>query len=61
MKEASRFIGLEVPVYQADETILKTVIRSNPGIILWKNGKIIKKWHINKAPEWAEIEGYMKD
>ncbi|MCO6461519.1 MAG: hypothetical protein J5I59_08955 [Saprospiraceae bacterium] len=57
---AIKKMGINVPAYQADETILKTVIRSNPGIILWKDGTIIKKWHINKAPSWDEVKEYIK-
>lgn len=57
---ATKTLDITVPAYQADETILKTIIRSNPGILLWKDGAIIKKWHINKAPEWKEIQEYMK-
>lgn len=60
MNDAKAALNIDFPVYQGDETILKTVIRSNPGILLWKDGVIIKKWHINKAPDWAEIETYMK-
>ncbi|HLT94166.1 MAG TPA: hypothetical protein VKZ56_06365 [Membranihabitans sp.] len=31
----------------ADEVLLKTIIRSNPGFILVKDGVILKKWHYN--------------
>ncbi len=35
----------------ADETMLKTMIRSNPGIILIQDGNIIGKWHYNDIPQ----------
>lgn len=35
----------------ADERTLKTMIRSNPGLILIKEGNIINKWDGSKVPE----------
>ena len=32
---------LAVPYYYADATVLKTIIRSNPGIALWNNGTVL--------------------
>lgn len=43
------------PFASMDETTLKTIIRSNPGIVLLKKGIIVKKWHYNDLPEFAEV------
>lgn len=39
--------GFRYQFYQVDEVILKGMIRSNPGIILLKDRKIINKWNFN--------------
>ncbi len=47
--------GLDIPLYTSDDILLKTIVRSNPGIVLWKDGKVVKKWHINKLPTFDEM------
>jgi uncharacterized membrane protein YphA (DoxX/SURF4 family) len=44
------------PFYTADDLLLKTIMRSNPGLVLWKDGKIIQKWHYKKMPSYDEIK-----
>ncbi|MBK8349912.1 MAG: DoxX family protein [Saprospiraceae bacterium] len=53
--------GLDVEYLTADEKLLKTIMRSNPGIILWKDGVLLQKWHYKKLPEWSVIKSkYLK-
>lgn len=47
---------LAVPYYFVDATVLKTIVRSNPGITLWKDGTVKGMWHHNDTPEAGEIE-----
>jgi len=39
-----------------DEKILKTVIRSNPGLVLLKDGVVLGKWHYNNFPTFEHVQ-----
>ncbi|MCB0550070.1 MAG: DoxX family protein [Phaeodactylibacter sp.] len=53
--------GCTFPFYTADDILLKTIVRSNPGVVLLKNGRVIQKWHHKQLPSFEEIkEKYMK-
>ncbi len=43
------------PFYYADGTVLKTIIRSNPGLVLMKGSKVLAQWHYNDIPAYVEI------
>jgi hypothetical protein len=47
-------------LYQADETFIKTVIRSNSGLVLLKNGIVLGKWHHKNIPNAEEMDLYLK-
>lgn len=50
------------PFYQADEIVLKTMIRANPGLMLMKDGEVLAKWHNNDFPAYKEVKAeYIKE
>lgn len=50
--------GWNVLAAQADATVVKTMIRSNPGIILLKEGTVLAKFHHNNTPDGGEVLDY---
>ncbi len=47
--------GWEVTGLQADATVVKTIIRSNPGILVLKDGVVLGKYHHNNTPDALEV------
>lgn len=52
---------LAAPYYFADETILKTMVRANPGTILLKDGVVLGKWHYNDTPSPETLQKLLID
>ena len=57
IEDISDDLGLDYEFYAGDEIMIKTMIRSNPGLILLKNGTIIAKWSTRDFPSMAEWNG----
>ncbi len=45
-----------VPYYKVDATVLKTIMRSNPGTWLMQDGVVRGKWHYNTTPSAEEVK-----
>jgi uncharacterized membrane protein YphA (DoxX/SURF4 family) len=48
-------------IYSCDDTELKTMIRSSPGLFLLKGDLIIDKWHHNDFPEYESIQSHFNN
>jgi hypothetical protein len=52
--------GADFDFYNADDIVLKTMVRSNPGLILMKDGKVIEKWGHRDWPSYEVVEKLLK-
>ena len=52
--------GAEYPFCQTDDITLKTIIRSNPGLLLLKDGVIIRKWSHNRIPDEYALTNHLE-
>jgi len=49
-------IGSPYDWYEADDILLKTIIRSNPGVVHIKGGKVLEMWHIRHLPKSLSLD-----
>ncbi|OFX62482.1 MAG: hypothetical protein A2066_10260 [Bacteroidetes bacterium GWB2_41_8] len=53
--------GIQFDFFNTDEITLKTMVRSNPGLLLLKNGTITGKYHFNDIPKPEELENQIQE
>lgn len=44
-----------------DRTTLKTIVRSNPGLVLFKGNTVVMKWPSTRFPSTKEVLSYIQD
>lgn len=53
--------NMNIPFYYADDVVLKTMVRSNPGLILINKGVVVNKWAWRDLPDFDELNrNYLK-
>jgi uncharacterized membrane protein YphA (DoxX/SURF4 family) len=48
--------GTAFDYYNADDVVLKTMVRSNPGLVLLHNGKVLAKWAWRDFPDYQTVK-----
>ena len=56
VRDLSKDLGMNVTLGIADDILLKTIVRSNPGIVLFNRGVLLDKWHYKKLPNFEEVQ-----
>lgn len=54
-------LGTDLTYYTVDKTTLKTIVRSNPGLVLFKDNVIVMKWPSTRFPSVDEVMSYVEN
>jgi hypothetical protein len=50
----------QVTVASIDHTVAKTMVRSNPGYLLLKEGRVQGKWSFRALPDFHTLQSKLK-
>ena len=53
--------GADYPFLAADNTVLLTTVRSNPGLMLLHDGIVLNKWHHSQLPDEYQLTGRLEE
>lgn len=56
----ARKVGAKYPFHRADDKLLKTIIRANPGIVIWKDGQVVGMYHHRHLPTFDAVSAKFK-
>ena len=56
VEEFRHEVQIPIEFYTADATELKTIIRSNPGLVLMKGCVVKGQWHWRDVPGWERVQ-----
>lgn len=51
----ARKVNANYPFYRADDKLLKTIIRANPGVVVWKDGAVVDMYHHRHIPGFEKL------
>jgi len=60
-EEINQFLKMknwEIKAYSGDATVIKTIMRSNPGLMLLKSGVVLDKFHYRNVPDLGAVVAY---
>ena len=52
--------GFAFSYLNGDGIVLKTIVRSNPGLVLLKEGNVMGKWSVSDMPTFEELNAALK-
>jgi len=56
----ARRVKAKYPFYKGDDKLLKTIIRANPGVVVWKDGVVLDMYHHRHLPTFETLGGKWK-